>query len=208
MNMNRTAKFTARIVPLQEVYKLTHKLALDIMKTDLTFDLVIAIARGGMLPARLICDFLNIGQLTSIQVKHYTRGAKQLEKAQLIDPVRNSLEGKKVLMIDDVNDSGKTLKAAYNHVKSKNPSLLKTAVLHDKENDRFKTDFVGHTLQAWKWLIYQWAVTEDVLEFLQKDDKLGKNPDEARNHLLEKYELKLDKELLRQILELKENYYG
>lgn len=206
--MNKTANFTARIVSLHEVYTLSHQLALDIMKTNNNFDLVIAIARGGMLPARLICDFLNIEQLTSIQVKHYTSGANQLETAELVDPIRTSLEGKKVLMIDDVNDSGKTLKAAFQHVTSKNPALLKTAVIHDKNNELFKTDFVGNTLEAWKWLIYQWAATEDVLEFLNKDGMLESTPHEARNHLLEKYELKLDEELFRQILELKENYYG
>lgn len=205
--MKKTANFTARIVPLEEVYTLSHQLSLEIMRENIAFDLVIAIARGGMLPARLFCDFLNIGQLTSLQIKHYTSGARQLESAKLLDPVRTSLKGKNVLLIDDVNDSGKTLRSAMEHVQTLEPALVKTAVIHQKKNDLFRADFVGNNLKTWKWLIYQWAATEDVLEFLQKDDMLESTPGQARNYLKETYELDIDSDLIRDILVLKNNYY-
>lgn len=205
--MNYRANFTARIVSLQEVYALTYQLARDIMKTNTRFDLVVAIARGGMLPGRLICDFLNIGDLTSLQIRHYTQGAQQLESADILDPVRRSLEGRKVLLIDDVNDSGKTLHEAVNHINAKNPSHLKTAVIHEKQNDLFRADFVAKRLDEWKWLIYQWAATEDVLEFLKKDGKLECSSLEARDHLKKHYDLQIEENLFNDILDLKENYY-
>ncbi len=116
--------FKAKIITLQDSYSAVHRLALDIMKSSLSFDIVIAIARGGMFPARLMCDFLNIGQLTSMQVKHYQSGAEILKYAEIIDPVKIDISGKNVLIIDDVNDTGKTLIEAVNHVQSLKPALL------------------------------------------------------------------------------------
>lgn len=199
--------FTAKIVSLKEVYQKSHELAQSIMSSSTSFDFVIAIARGGVLPARLICDFLNIHQLTSIQVKHYQKGAKELEQAEIIDPLRVDIKGNNVLLVDDVNDSGKTLKAAVEHIESLEPDLLKTAVLHEKSHTIHESDYTGEKLNEWKWLIYQWAATEDVLEFLKKDDMLQESDEKAREHLVEKYDLHVDEQLFKQIKQMKKNYY-
>lgn len=198
--------FTARIISLDEVYKTTYKLAQNIMESTISFDIVVAIARGGALPARLICDFLNIDRLISIQIRHYKRGAKQQEEAEIIASVETNIESKNVLLVDDVNDSGKTLKSAVDYIKSLKPDLLKTAVLHEKANTTLTSDYKVKKLKEWKWLIYQWAVTEDILEFLKKDEMLYQSVKLARQHLSKKYDLEVNEQLLEKIMQLKENY--
>ncbi|WP_445664686.1 phosphoribosyltransferase [Fodinibius sp. AD559] len=198
--------FTARIVSLDEVYKTTHELAQNIMNSGISFDIVVAIARGGALPARLICDFLNINRLTSLQIKHYQEGAEKMEEAKIIDPVSGDIKKQNVLLIDDVNDSGETMKAAVDHVQSIEPSLLKTAVLHEKSHTIFNADFTAKKLKKWKWLIYQWAATEDILEFLEKDNMLDQSEEIIHKHLANKYDLEIDEQLLEKIMQLKENY--
>ncbi len=199
--------FSARIVPLEEVYAASYKLALLLMESPYVFDTVIAIARGGFPIARFICDFLNIYHLGAVQITHYTAGATEVEKMQIIAPVNTVVDGKKILLIDDVNDTGKTLIAACDHIQAMHPALLKTAVIHEKPNTVFKVDFVAEKITEWKWLIYQWAVTEDVLAFLYKDNMLEEDEDVARAHLAEKYKLSIDKKYFHDILQLKENYY-
>lgn len=198
--------FTAKIVTLNEVYSLTHKLATQIMNSSVPFDSVIAIARGGMLPARLICDFLNIHQLSSIQIKHYGSGAEELDEVEITDPLNINIDRKNVLLIDDVNDTGKTMTAAIEHIQSRNPQVLKTAVLHEKSHTIKNADFSVETLKKWKWLIYQWAVTEDVLKFLIKDEKLAESNEVIQSHLAEKYKLHADPELLDKIMQMRDNY--
>jgi len=201
--------FTARLVTLREVYVLARKLAGMIMEEGISFDLVVAVARGGMLPARLLCDFLNIKRLSSVQVRHYAAGAEQMEEAEIIDPVGSEIiKGRKVLLVDDVNDSGKTLKAAIDHLHEFRPELVKTAVLHEKENDLFEADFKVEELKEWKWLMYQWAATEDIIEFLKMDGMLDKDGETARKHLEDQYELRVETEFIRHILEMKKNYNG
>lgn len=199
--------FQAKIVTFREVYDLSQKISRQITDSSISFDIVVGIARGGVTPARLFCDFLNIDTLTSLQIRHYASGAQQLKEVKITDPVDVDIRGKNVLLADDVNDSGKTLSAATDQIQSLEPALVKSAVIHEKENTSLKADFVGEYQKKWKWLIYQWAVTEDILEFLNKDDMLDVPEEKALNHLRKKYQLKIDPGFLQHILEMKKNYF-
>lgn len=111
-----------------------------------------------------------------------------------------------LLVIDDVNDTGETLKAVFSHIQSLEPALFKTAVLHEKNTTVFKADFVVKRLDKWKWLTYQWAVTEDILSFLKKDQLLDADAPTIQMHLTKKYKLKINKTLLQHILNMRNNY--
>lgn len=199
-------EFEAQLISLEEAYEAALKLHEKIHGAALDFDLVVAIARGGFPPARFLCDFLNIKQLFSIQIKHYGGGAEQQENAEVLNSNTGPIENKKVLLVDDVNDTGKSLETAFRELEKSRPLLLKTAVLHEKENTEFKADFVGESFRKWKWLIYQWAASEDIIEFLKKGDMLTANPLSAGEFLEKEYNLRLDKQLLEKIMGLKSNY--
>lgn len=199
--------FTAKIVYLPEVYEIAYRVSKKISEEPASFDTVIAIARGGLPPARIISDFLNIDNVTSLRIKHYSGGGKEIEEVEIRDPVDIDIRGRNVLIVDDINDSGETLRSACEHVVSLGPSLVKTAVLHEKENTVFDSDFAGERIYQWRWVIYQWAVTEDLLEFLHSDNMLGVSEDDAIKHLREKYKLRLDKELFGKVISMKDNYF-
>jgi uncharacterized protein len=197
---------TARIVGLSEVYEMAYKISHRITESSVNIDVVVGIARGGFPPARLVCDFLNIKILTAVQIQHYTGGGEEKEEVEISDPVDIDLKGKNVLIVDDVNDSGKTLIAAVDHIKTKDAANIKTAVLHEKDNTSLNADFVGDYLTDWKWLIYQWAVAEDLIEFLNKDNMLSAGKEEMRRHLSDTYELAVSKDILNKVLAMKDHY--
>lgn len=198
--------FTARILTLPEAYEAAYKVALQIMDAGESFNVVVGISRGGLPPSRIICDFLNIKTLTTMQILHYESAAKARDEVRVSDPVKIDLEGKNVLVVDDVNDSGDTLRAACKHIGSMNPSLLKTAVLHEKSETSYMADYCGDYLSEWKWLIYQWAVTEDITEFLERDGMLDADPEDAMRHLKETYDLTVERGLLDKVLTMKDFY--
>jgi len=200
--------FSAKIIYLPEVYEISYEISKQITKSPDSFDIVIGIARGGLPPARMICDFLNISTLTSLQITHYTGGAQEKEDVEITDPVAVDIRGKSILIVDDINDSGKTLESAYEHVQYLGPSAIKTAVLHEKSNSCFNAHFTGKRLYNWKWVIYQWAVTEDLLEFLKRDDMLDAGEERAIRHIAKKYDLELDRELFNKVIAMKENYFS
>jgi uncharacterized protein len=198
--------FTARIVSLPETYEAAYRVARKIMDAGDKFDVAVGISRGGFPPSRMICDFLNIKTLTSLQIRHYESGGQAREEVSISDPVKIDIRGKNVLIVDDVNDSGKSLIAAYDNIKSLGPALIRTAVLHEKSGTSFTADYTGYTLSEWKWLIYQWAVTEDLIEYLERDHMLKASEEDAIAHLSEKFTLSIDRDLFSKVLSMKENY--
>jgi hypoxanthine phosphoribosyltransferase len=145
---------------------LCQKLALKIEKDNFKPDIVVAIARGGFVPSRIICDFLHINNLTSIKVQHYI-GTERGQKATLKYPLNADIKNKNVLLVDDVNDTGKSIAVALEHLNSFGPSSIRTVVMHEKKGSVLQVDYFIEFLENWRWLIYQWAVVEDVGGFIE-----------------------------------------
>ena len=78
-------------------------------------DLIVAIARGGMLPAGAISYALGVKANGAINVEFYTGVGKTMLEPEILEPYMDisSLEGKRVLIVDDVADSGKTPEADH-----------------------------------------------------------------------------------------------
>lgn len=65
---------------------------------------------------------------------------------RILKDLEIDVEGKEVLLVDDILDTGLTMKEIYEFLKMKNPKTLKTCVFLDKKERRkvdFKADFVG-----------------------------------------------------------------
>lgn len=191
-------KINATYLSLEEVYAECIKLAKKVIHSGYSPDIIVAVARGGFAPARFLCDFLDVKELQSIQITHYAAGAEKMKDARVVSKNLNKLENKNILLVDDVNDSGETLSAAVKHLE--HISMVKTAVLHEKENSSFKASWYGEKLFVWKWLIYPWAAKEDILNFLGKGDMAIAGVEQAEEFLKARYDLEIDKNVLAEIL--------
>ena len=146
--------------------KLARDLALQVRESGYSPDLVIAIARGGYMPARLISDYLDIPDLASLRVIHY-RGTEQEPQARVQYSLSAKPDGRRVLLVDDVSDSGETFEVAIRHILSKGePAELRTAALDHKIVSRIQPDYYARAIKEWHWIIYPWAVIEDTSSFI------------------------------------------
>ena len=67
-------------------------------------DYIVGINRGGLTPAVMISHFMNIPMFTlDIQLRDHTRAPESNAMMPL-----DALEGKQILIVDDINDSGAT----------------------------------------------------------------------------------------------------
>lgn len=189
-----------RIIPLEDVYELSFRLALKISSTGFSPDLVIAVARGGFIPSRFLSDFLQIESLESIQIRHYGPGANRLKDTTIEAPFTDKISGRKVLIVDDINDTGDSLKAAVDHIQTLNPSEIKTAVLHERINSSFRTDSFSELERTNKWLIYPWAIIEDLKYFLKRLDPPAKNKAEIHERLVRELGLEIPHEQFKKAL--------
>lgn len=160
--------FRCELISFNEVLQLSKVLARKIKASGYMPDLIVAIGRGGYVPGRLVSDFLLFSDLTSMKIEHYTRAADMREEARIKFPVSENIAGKKILIIDDVTDTGETLKLAVDYVLSLNTTDVRTAVLQHKTCSAFTPDFYAQKILKWRWIIYPWARYEDLAGFAEK----------------------------------------
>jgi hypoxanthine phosphoribosyltransferase len=157
--------FPCELISWDSSYKLAKTLAARIKESGYRPDLVIAIGRGGFVPARVVCDFLLYEKLTSIKIEHWGSAAQKKERAVVRFPLSLDVRGLRLLVVDDVTDTGETLEAAVRYLDTCNPGELRTAVLQHKESSGYSPDYCAERVCEWRWIIYPWAVHEDVSGF-------------------------------------------
>ena len=199
-----TEKLRCELVSNETVYDLAWTVAGKVRASGFEPDLVIAISRGGFTPARVLCDVLGIFNLTSIRVVHY-RGPADMEPVATVKyPLCIPVAGQRLLVVDDVNDTGDTLKAARTHLEALGPDEVRMAVLHEKIGSPVRADYAGGTIDEWRWLIYPWAVVEDVGGFLSQMDPPPSGTPEAMRRLRADYGLDVAESLVERLLVLAE----
>ncbi len=82
------------VVGWGEVCRLASRLARIIRTADYHPDIVVAIARGGWIPARLLCDQLDLFNLVSLRIAHYV-GAEKSAQACMVDPLGVDIRDKR-----------------------------------------------------------------------------------------------------------------
>lgn len=160
--------FRCELISFSEVLRLSRTLARKIKASGYMPDLIVAIGRGGYVPGRLVSDFLLFNDLTSMKIEHYSRAADMREETRLKFPIPVDITGKRVLIVDDVTDTGETLKLALDYALSLNPASVRTAVLQHKVCSSFTPNFYAQKILKWRWIIYPWARYEDLAGFAEK----------------------------------------
>ena len=114
------------------IYELCVKLADQIKRSGYKPDILIAISRGGWIPGRILSDLLDNSDIATIKVEHYIDIYKTMEEPQITQPVPIDVRNKKILLIDDIADSGKSLRLVRDHLLKQGASEVKICALYRK----------------------------------------------------------------------------
>jgi hypoxanthine phosphoribosyltransferase len=156
------------LITWEEIYSLSRQLASQLRKANFRIDVIVAIARGGYVPGRLLSDMLGIHDLTCFKIEHY-QGAYKKFKTYVKYPLNADIKGRNVLLLDDVCDSGDTFAVGIEHIQQCGTvNEMRTAAIHLKTVSKFIPDFYVETVSEWRWLIYPWAVNEDLSGMIAK----------------------------------------
>ena len=150
------------------IHKTIKKLAEEIIDSGFNPDVIVAIGTGGFIPARIIKTFISRPILT-VGLSLYDKNNKPKpapEKIQWIDEVEKKLKGKKVLLVDEVDDSRTTLEYCLRELLSDEPDEIAVAVLHNKIKEKrgvipgeINRYFFGDELPD-KWICYPWDAVD------------------------------------------------
>jgi uncharacterized protein len=129
-------------------------------------DLIIAIARGGVVPARILSDLLETPNLSFIQIEFYTNINQTLQEPTLKQTLTTNVTGKKILLIDDISDTGKSLKLAKTHLQHQGAIEIKTATLYKKTQSVTTPDF--YEKQTTNWVVFPWDTKETLRKIIHR----------------------------------------
>ena len=149
-----------------EIYEMLLSLAEKIQKDNFRPDLIIGVCRGGWPPARVISDLLGNPKLANITVEFYIDIAETKGKPVLTQTVSMPVKGKKVLILDDVADTGKTLKIVREHLFSRDAKQVKIATIYYKPWSIVTPDYYEKVTR--KWVVFPWERKETVRNLMKK----------------------------------------
>ncbi len=133
-------------------------------------DVIVAISRGGYVPARLVCDRLVVGELVSLQISHWPSAAQMAKEAGVRAPLHCNMGGKKALIVDDIADTGESLIIAKDHVWTNcRPDAIRIASLQwISGSSKIRPDYYAEEVKEWIWYQYPWSRLEDIIGFVRK----------------------------------------
>jgi len=127
------------------------------IKNEFKPDLILGIARGGLAPARIMSDLLDVKTVFIVCAELYKNIGKTGNLKIKQDYPKNALKGKRVLIVDDVSDTGKTLSEIKGMV-GKEALEVRVATLHYKPHSIFKPDYYSQSTSD--WVVYPWEKEE------------------------------------------------
>ena len=117
-------------------------------------DTIVGISRGGLIPAVRLSHILGDVDFKVIDVKFYKGIDERTEEPKITIPIHGSLEGKRVVIVDDVSDTGKTLQVVIDEVKKRGARDIKVACLAMKPWTSVVPDF--YVFRTDKWIVFPW----------------------------------------------------
>jgi len=119
---------------------------------------LVGISRGGLVPVRLISDVLDNHTVATIRIEFYKSMTQTTDFPRVTQPLSLDVRGLKVLIVDDVADTGRSLLVAKELARRGMASDVKVATLHYKPRSLIKPDF--YIKETNKWLVYPWEINE------------------------------------------------
>jgi len=152
---------------MDDISKMVHDLWDRIKKSGFKPDCLIGISRGGLIPVRILSDISNINDVYIVGVKYYQDIEDKKKKPIITQDVNEkNVKGKIVLFVDDVSDTGESIRFIVDHLKKKGIKQLKTLTLHYKPWSVFKPDYYLVTTK--KWIIYPWEEMETIKKITER----------------------------------------
>ena len=147
----------------------SRELAKTVWDSGFEPDLIVCVARGGLIPAGAIAYALEQKSMLVLNVEFYTGIGTTLLDPRLVDPVpdNHGMSGKKILIVDDVADSGRTLEFVRG-ICAQYTDDIRVAVLYEKPRSVIKCEYVWKETD--EWISFPWSSLPPVNGLENKDN--------------------------------------
>ncbi len=143
-----------------QIYSMLLKQTERICKSRFRPDVIVGVSRGGWVPARVLSDLLENANLANVKAECYVGIGEEGGNPKLTQCLSADITGKKVLIVDEVADSGKSLGLVTDHGLEQGAHEIKTATLYFKPCCTFKPDFFEEETEC--WIVFPWEIKETI----------------------------------------------
>ncbi len=154
------------IPTIEDIFYLSLEVAKKILKDKRRLDCLIGISRGGLIPTRLLSDFLSIKDVRIIRSIYYTGTGETLERPIVDLSTIGDIQNLKVLIVDDVADTGDTLIEVKKEIMNRGASEAYIATLYVKPWRKIHVDY--YAAETDKWIVFPWEIREIVEDLMSK----------------------------------------
>ena len=167
-----TLKLKFEVPTWKQIYNMLLNLAEKIRKAKFKPDIIVGVSRGGWPPARVLSDLLDNPNLANVRAEFYLGIAETKGDPTLTQPVSMKVEGKKVLIVDEIADTGKSLKLIRKHIIDKGAVETKIATIYYKPWSIVKPDY--YEKETSRWVVFPWEIKETIRRIIRKCREKGK----------------------------------
>jgi len=124
-------------------------------------DVILAIARGGLIPAGALGYALSVKNIYMVNVEYYTAVDERLEVPVFLPPHLDlmGVEDQQFLVVDDVADTGHTLRIVQDFCRDK-VAEVRSAVVYEKPQSVVRCDYVWRRTD--RWINFPWSSQQPV----------------------------------------------
>lgn len=154
-----------------QIYWMLLQLARKIRKSTFSAEVIVGVSRGGWPPARVLSDLLDNPNLANIKVEFYVGVAETRETPSITQPVSMDVSGKKVLVVDEVADTGKSLQVIKHHLINSGVEGVKVATIYCKPWSITIPDY--YVKMTDRWIVFPWEIRETIKKLVKKCREKG-----------------------------------
>lgn len=146
-----------------KLQQMCEKLAVKVRGYDP--EVLVGISRGGLVPVRLLSDLLDVRDVAVMRIEFYKSINETHGFPKITQGLQTDVKGKRVLVVDDVADSGRSMLVAREYLSMKGAAQVKFATLHYKPHSHFKPNY--YVEETSLWIAYPWETREIEREMKQ-----------------------------------------
>jgi hypoxanthine phosphoribosyltransferase len=178
---NQSEKF--EIPTWEEIYSMLLLLAKKIRADGFDCDLIVGVSRGGWIPARILSDLLENSSIANVRAEFYLGIGESKKEPLITQRISVPVKGKNLLVVDDVSDTGKSLRLVRAHLCEESVAELRIAALYYKPWSILEPNY--YIKKTRRWIIFPWERKEAFRKIIEKTKQEGRSLEEIKRTLVD-----------------------
>jgi hypothetical protein len=165
----------------EKVYEMLKGLSEKVVERCLDPDIVVGISMGGIIPAVVIADSIGVN-VETLRVRFYEGVDDRGENPQIVQDIPVDINGKRVLLVDDVVDSGRTIRLVREHLHRKGAKEVTLCTIYYKPWSEIRPELYEE--ETGSWIIFPWERMETLRDISKRLSSEGLPEEEVRKDIL------------------------